>query len=217
MFLCKLWICNDEGKTLGLKPSDGSLWNLHHCRITTTVFWFFFKQMSDWRLYSDTSSHEKSIRVLNFHFETVMHAAVADLTIDRRLLLKSGLNKRGPWARKTSLPQTKKKKEEIHNLFSSLRKSMVQLPLRLLSNSGAVSFSLTPLPEKRFYIRRLFERNKVRTTQWGGLCICFLLRVKDKRRKVSFNIFNVFWPESKKTDLGVRTMQNIIWRLWMEM
>lgn len=42
---------------------------------------------------------------------------------------------------------------------------MVQPLLRLLSISGAVSFSLSPLPEKRFYIRRLFEWNEVRTTQ----------------------------------------------------
>lgn len=41
-------------------------------------------------------------------------------------------------------------KKKIHNLFSSLRKSMVQPPLRLLSISGAISFSLSPLPEKRF-------------------------------------------------------------------
>lgn len=109
-------------------------------------------------------------------------------------------------------------KKKIHNLFSSLRKSMAQPPLRLLSNSGAVFSSISPLPERRFYIRRLFERNEVRKTQWDALWMCFLLRVRDKKKKsskVSLNILNVFWrkTEKKKNGLGVMTMQNIIWRL----
>lgn len=62
------------------------------------------------------------------------------LTTDRRLLLRTGLNKRSDkWESRCR----RQKKKNIHNLFSSLRKSMAQPPLRLLSISGAVSFSLS--------------------------------------------------------------------------
>lgn len=145
---------------------------------------------------------------------------MAEPTKDRWLPLRRGLNKSRP-ARKSSC-QAQKKRFTIclvpwGNQWCSLR--------------YAYSVFLVPFPflsllcQKRdFYIRRLFEWNEVRTTQWVALCICFRFRVRDKRRKISFNILNVFCgsfgskPKKKITKKqGFMTMQNVIWRFYVEM
>lgn len=160
------------------------------------------------RLQSDKGRrHGRKRRVLNLptgtrkwdphHSEAVLHTdlfgAVADLhrglTTDRWLQWRTRLNKRSDTSGKVLVAGTKKR--ETHNLFSSLRKSMAQSSLRLLSISRS-RFLFFLICQKRDNSRRLFEWIEVRTTQRDAWCISLLLRVTDEITKVSPDILNTF-------------------------